>query len=166
MESRKDITHPKLRLPTWDYSVRASYFVTFCTKERGNLLGILRVSDNGCSPNVHIELTEAGKAVEQASRSAEEAYPMFKTRMLKIMPDHVHAVIDKAEDDEKKTKLGVFISCWKRMATLQSEKLREIPVFWQKGYYDHIIRDESDLERIMEYIANNPQALSLKGLFS
>jgi putative transposase len=28
--------------------------------------------------------------------------------------------------------------------------------FWQRNYYEHIIRDESDLSRIREYITNNP----------
>lgn len=28
--------------------------------------------------------------------------------------------------------------------------------FWQRNYYDHIIRDENDLNRIREYIVNNP----------
>ena len=28
--------------------------------------------------------------------------------------------------------------------------------FWQKSYYDHIIRSEEDLDRIKEYIINNP----------
>ena len=27
---------------------------------------------------------------------------------------------------------------------------------WQRNYYDHIIRNESELERIREYIVNNP----------
>jgi hypothetical protein len=27
---------------------------------------------------------------------------------------------------------------------------------WQRNYYEHIIRDEKDLTRIREYIANNP----------
>lgn len=28
--------------------------------------------------------------------------------------------------------------------------------FWQRSYYDHIIRDAHDLERIRAYVANNP----------
>lgn len=28
--------------------------------------------------------------------------------------------------------------------------------FWQKGFYDHIIRSEADYLRIWEYIATNP----------
>jgi REP element-mobilizing transposase RayT len=27
---------------------------------------------------------------------------------------------------------------------------------WQRNYYEHIIRDENDLNRVREYIQNNP----------
>ncbi len=29
--------------------------------------------------------------------------------------------------------------------------------FWQRDYYEHIIRDEADLERIRAYIIANPR---------
>ena len=32
---------------------------------------------------------------------------------------------------------------------------RGTPV-WQRNYYEHIVRDEVELDRIREYIANNP----------
>lgn len=81
------------------------------------------------------------------------------------MPDHVHAVIDKVDDFDDKTTLGMFVSCWKREATRQIGGLEGDAAFWQRNYYDHVIRNEEDLNRIMEYIANNPHVLSLKGLF-
>jgi len=28
--------------------------------------------------------------------------------------------------------------------------------FWQRNYYEHVIRDDHDLNRIREYIVNNP----------
>lgn len=28
---------------------------------------------------------------------------------------------------------------------------------WQRNYHEHIIRDEADLERIREYVINNPK---------
>ena len=31
-----------------------------------------------------------------------------------------------------------------------------IPV-WQRNYYEHIIRNEADYNRIAEYVANNPR---------
>ena len=39
-------------------------------------------------------------------------------------------------------------------------KKGELPPFnkriWQRNYYEHIIRDEKDYNRITEYIINNP----------
>jgi len=59
--------------------------------------------------------------------------------------------------------LGKYISWFKRMSTneyIRGVKQRGWPPFpgklWQRNYYDHIIRNESELERIREYIVNNP----------
>jgi REP element-mobilizing transposase RayT len=37
---------------------------------------------------------------------------------------------------------------------------------WQSGYYDHVIRDEKDLNRIREYIAMNPSRWDLDDEFA
>ena len=29
-------------------------------------------------------------------------------------------------------------------------------VVWQRGYYEHVIRNERDLDRVREYIRSNP----------
>ena len=59
--------------------------------------------------------------------------------------------------------LGKYISWFKRMSTneyIRGVKQRGWSPFpgklWQRNYYDHIIRNESELERIREYIVNNP----------
>ena len=59
--------------------------------------------------------------------------------------------------------LGIYISWFKRMSTneyIRGVKQRGWSPFpgklWQRNYYDHIIRNESELERIREYIVNNP----------
>jgi len=33
--------------------------------------------------------------------------------------------------------------------------------FWQRNYYEHIVRDESELSKVSEYIANNPKQWAL-----
>ncbi len=43
---------------------------------------------------------------------------------------------------------------------IQAELSASGPV-WQRGYYDHVIRDERDLYRIRRYIANNPTKWAL-----
>ena len=37
---------------------------------------------------------------------------------------------------------------------------------WQRNYYEHIIRNESDLNRIREYIVKNPQKWKLVSIGS
>lgn len=36
---------------------------------------------------------------------------------------------------------------------------------WQRNYYEHIVRDDADLKRIREYIANNPLKWELDSLY-
>jgi REP element-mobilizing transposase RayT len=57
--------------------------------------------------------------------------------------------------------LGAIIGQWKSRVTKRTWKLpgmrgmRGIPV-WQRNYYEHIIRDEADYQRIAQYIQTNP----------
>ena len=51
--------------------------------------------------------------------------------------------------------LGVIINQYKRICTIKSRKID--PYFqWQPRFYDHIIRNKRDLERIRKYIQKNP----------
>jgi len=47
---------------------------------------------------------------------------------------------------------------FKSACTKQINQIRQTPgaPLWQRGYYDHVIRDEHDQQRIREYIVNNP----------
>jgi REP element-mobilizing transposase RayT len=37
-----------------------------------------------------------------------------------------------------------------------NERAGKRGVLWQRGYYEHVIRNEKALDRIRAYIANNP----------
>lgn len=59
--------------------------------------------------------------------------------------------------------LGKYIAWFKRMSTnayIRGVKQSLFPHFekrfWQRGFYDRIIRDEKELNRTREYIINNP----------
>jgi len=41
-------------------------------------------------------------------------------------------------------------------AKLINQMLNKSGAFWQRSYYEHIIRNEKELSRIREYIQNNP----------
>jgi REP element-mobilizing transposase RayT len=54
--------------------------------------------------------------------------------------------------------LGAIIQNFKSVSTRKINKLRDNPgcPVWQRNYYEHVIRNETDLANIRQYIANNP----------
>ncbi|MCX7789727.1 MAG: hypothetical protein N2378_03730 [Chloroflexaceae bacterium] len=54
--------------------------------------------------------------------------------------------------------LPVIVRAFKSAATREVNAMRGTPraTLWQGRYYEHIIRDEADLNRIRRYIASNP----------
>jgi len=57
-----------------------------------------------------------------------------------------------------KPTLGFIVGMFKTECTAQINKLRNTPgqKIFQRNYYEHIIRNENDLNKIREYIINNP----------
>ncbi|MCD4781387.1 MAG: transposase [Candidatus Omnitrophica bacterium] len=55
-----------------------------------------------------------------------------------------------------KKSLGEIMRWYKGRCTFEINKWQNNLFSWQRNYYEHIIRDESDLNRIREYIINNP----------
>ncbi len=54
--------------------------------------------------------------------------------------------------------LGSVIQNFKSVSTRKINKIRNNPgcAVWQRNYYEHIIRNETDLTKIRQYIINNP----------
>ena len=58
----------------------------------------------------------------------------------------------------KRKPLGRLVGAFKTVSTKQINVLRDIPGarFWQRNYWEHIIRNETSYRRIYEYIETNP----------
>ncbi len=54
--------------------------------------------------------------------------------------------------------IGAIICAYKSITTRLANKKHNAPgrIIWQRNYYDHVIRDESDLLNIRQYIQDNP----------
>ncbi len=54
--------------------------------------------------------------------------------------------------------LPTIIRSFKATVTKQINELRNTPgqPVWQRNYYEHVIRNDNDLDRVREYIINNP----------
>jgi REP element-mobilizing transposase RayT len=79
-----------------------------------------------------------------------------------IMPDHLHMLISLEKN--YKEKIGAFgertlqnwVSAFKRYTSREGRRMYNIHAFWQKNFYDHIVRSDESLLEICQYILNNP----------
>lgn len=86
-----------------------------------------------------------------------------------IMPNHLHGILvftchaEKTSRRDVSTKanlkpdsLGAIIGQFKSVCTKRIRKSGFSQFSWQSNFYEHIIRDEASLEKIREYIVDNP----------
>ena len=160
MRGRKSI-----RLKGYDYSQAGAYFITICTKGRKELLGAIR-DGKMCSSAI-------GRIVQECWDVLPSHYPNVQLDAFVVMPDHAHGIIVILDDEPHRVREGLRPSTGKTrnrpplseiVRAFKSFSARRIneqngtagQSFWQRGYYDHIIRNERSLERIREYISTNP----------
>ena len=143
-----------VRLKGYDYSRPGAYFVTLCTHDRESLFGEI------CNGLTH--LNRMGLIVQRTWFDLPHHYPHIVLDAMVIMPNHLHGVIVLTEGDEAaKPRQGLpeIVRAFKSYSARRINALRRTPGLpvWQRSYYEHIVRDQEDWERIREYIFNNPQ---------
>ena len=70
-----------------------------------------------------------------------------------LMPDHLHIIISP---DESTLSLSKFLNIFKGRTTAVFKDRVNHKKIWQRSAFDHIIRTEENLRKIIEYIWNNP----------
>ena len=141
-----------LRLKEYDYSQPGAYFVTICTKDRVPVFG--HIVGGGLRAAPHVELTSIGAAVEQAIGAIPEINPGVECSIYCIMPDHVHLMVVLTGRHGGRPLPEVI----KRFKSYTDHLYRELSgtPLWQRGYYEHVIRDQADFATAAEYILTNP----------
>ena len=141
------------RLESWNYGSPSYYFVTFCTKNHKCLLG--NVKHNVADGVAETDLSSIGQCCKASLEEAAAMYANIQIDSYVIMPNHIHVVVRLLHQDDA-TELGRFVRFIKGNATKRARKYIPDLQLWQRGYHDHIIRDERDYLRIREYVENNP----------
>ena len=154
MKKRKNI-----RLTGWDYSSKRAYHVTLCSRNRSCDFGSIIADEDGIFPGEspqrdRVELTDIGSLVEESLHDACDMFPDVHVSNYVIMPNHVHVLLWL--EDDGKTSLGTFVGKVKAGATKAVHEIYPGKSVWQRGYHDHIIRGDSDFQKVWEYIENNP----------
>ncbi len=136
------------RLKNYDYSQNGVYFITICVKNRNPILSYIPVGAN-C-----VRLSKIGKVVEEEINNISKIYANVTVENYVIMPNHIHLLvfIDRFSG---RTQFAPTISrIIKQFKGVITKRLGKS--IWQKGFYDHIIRDEYDFQIRWQYIEDNP----------
>jgi REP element-mobilizing transposase RayT len=149
------------RLHGYDYNQPGSYFVTVCTYEKQHVFGSI--------VNDEMYLNDAGQIVNNTWNTIPQRFPNIELDEYIIMPNHLHGIItNNGATSNAKYKssnnplsshlslLGQIIRTFKSASTSQIRKTVRPDFSWQHNYYEHIIRQEKDLDHIRQYIATNP----------
>ena len=158
LPKRKD-----LRLKNYDYSEYGAYFITICTKGKRKTLS-KTVGAIHESPEINIKLTECGEYVEKYIQISKTRFNVEINQYV-IMPNHVHLIIEIIPNDmrairesplQSRSVISQIVGFIKANSSKEIHKNNPDLDVWQRGFYDHIIRNKHDYEEISKYIYENP----------
>lgn len=160
-----------IRLKNYDYAQEGWYFVTICTKNRIHLFG--KIS------NRQMKLNDQGKIVSGKWNEIPQHYPNVELDEFIVMPNHIHGILhitytvgvqnveplQNVESLQNRVNryqhiipgsVGSIIRGFKIGVTKWFRKNTDIHNVWQRNFWENIVRNETDLVRIREYIKHNP----------
>ena len=148
----------QIRLCSYNYKWQGAYFITICTQDKQSLFGHI--------VNSSMKLNICGEIVESCWKEIPLHYPEAKNEVFIVMPNHIHGIIviqglRRAGSKPAPTNRHSLSEIVRGFKTYSSRKINEYrksqgtPV-WQRGYYEHVIRGESEYRQIGEYILFNP----------
>jgi putative transposase len=122
-----------IRLMHYDYSNDGYYFVTICTRQR------------------KLVIEEHKETIESIVLELPRRFSGLIIDYYVLMGSHLHIIFVLQESE---------VPLWKIVRAFKALVKRRVDSeqFWQRGYYEHVIRNEKALLKIREYIQNNPLA--------
>ncbi len=159
MESGKRKRH-SIRLPEYDYSQPGAYHVTICVDHKEKRLGWVKDGE--------MILNDLGWIAYRGWEWLVATFPTAAADVFCIMPNHVHAIIRikcrgglqtaPTETTVQAKPLGRLVGAYKTHTTVEINKILNTPgnKFWQRNFYERVIRNEREYEAVWEYIESNP----------
>ena len=136
------------RLKGYDYSQPGAYFVTICSWQRQPLF----------------EGTELRTILVETWHHLPVRYENLFLDALVVMPDHIHGILHLTSpikhmagptvSDIMRVYKSITSVSWIRYNKSRTRACGRH--LWQERFYDHIIRNETELTFIREYILHNP----------
>ncbi|WP_139559636.1 REP-associated tyrosine transposase [Methylotetracoccus oryzae] len=99
--------------------------------------------------------------LREAVRRVRARYP-FHINAWVVLPDHLHCVWTLPPDDANFSTRWRLIKSGFSRALPRTERLSDVRKaggergIWQRRYWEHLIRDEADFQRHVDYVHVNP----------
>jgi REP element-mobilizing transposase RayT len=164
-----------IRLKGFDYTQSGAYYITIVTYQRQHVFGVV--------VNGVMHLNELGQIAHDEWFKTALLRPyveLFEDEFV-VMPNHAHGIIWIEHGDGGDTaalvgarrrraptveqfgkpipqSIPTIVRAYKSAVTYAVNALQDQrgAVLWQRNYYEHIIRDEKDLQAKRDYILSNP----------
>ena len=145
------------RLRDFDYRSPGPYVITVCTYRREHRLGHVSAD---CVMHLH----DAGRMAVEIWEAIPEQFPDVSLDAFVVMPNHIHGILTLGTGDiEQNPDLADVVGWFKAVTTNRYIwGVRDLgwPRFdghvWQRDYYEHIVRNDLEMDRYRTYIENNP----------
>ena len=172
------------RLKTYDYSLEGSYFITIVTQDRLHLFGKIANSQMILNAVGEIVKQEWENSIQLRSNISLGEFIIMPDHMHMILTIDHQITNDKESKEWEHSnpkspsqtigaiirgfkgactkKINLFFNSTGELQFAPTDELHFAPTFyknkiWQRNYYDHIIRNQADYNRIEQYIIDNPQ---------
>jgi REP element-mobilizing transposase RayT len=143
-----------IRLTEYDYSQAGSYFVTICVSHREHKLGQITSG--------HVYLSKAGEIVDKRIQEIDNV------GMAVVMPNHVHMLLNinrrGGVTPPLHQALGQVVAKFKYSTTKTVNELQGTPGvrFWQRNYYERVVRNDREYEAIYQYILSRIPQIGIR----
>ncbi len=157
-----------IRLVGYDYSQPGAYFVTICTFQKKCVFSEIVDGQR--------RLNDWGRIVHEEWFRSARVRPEIELDACVVMPNHMHAIVgmtvgaDSVRPQAEAAKgtrrvplrrsrsLSSLVAGFKSSTTSRIRQLARVADIrvWQRNFYEHIIRDENELNKAREYISTNP----------
>ncbi len=150
----------RLRLKHYDYSQQGLYFLTICCQHHFCYFG--SISNN------EMQLNDAGLMIAKWYSKIPDKFTNFAIHDYVVMPNHFHCILEIGQSETTvghlNPTLPSVVQWFKTMTSndyIKNVKTNNWQRFnkklWQRSYYEHVIRNEQNHEKIVDYIQYNPQ---------
>ncbi|UCD95368.1 MAG: transposase [Candidatus Zixiibacteriota bacterium] len=159
----KKVERKPNRLKGYNYSQAGLYFVTICTADSIEYFGKVE--------NHQMILNQYGNIAHEYWLLIPEHYGLVQIDDFVVMPNHIHGIIiiegleavpNETEQcsvatDKNYGLLSKIVKSYKDVVSKAiRRRLNDQEFAWQRSFCDHIIRNETALSNIRDYIRNNP----------